>query len=237
MMPWVAARGATIERVAAPAPLRHPDRIRPMDVRKRTKHRPPLFSWSGPGVDWEYTVRPAAFVWFGDLPLRDLSHFEGDLAPRTDGPLLPLEFSRFEPDGRVRVVLTPGVPEVQALWFSAFACQYEEKDEVAEALATTRSNVADAPRMPGLEAPSLKAWSRAHPQHTVLLYAGLPRARHLGEVLAPDEAVAHVRSLTEEQRSITRCCVEGAHPQIDTPVRRALEAAFGWTRPDLPTPA
>ena len=208
-----------------------------MDVRHRTKHHPPLFSWSGPGFDWDYTAGPAAFVWFGDLPLRDLPRFEGDLTPRTDGPMLPLEFSRFEPDGRVRVVLTPGVPEVQALWFSVFASQYHEEDEVAEALATTPANVADAPRMPGLEAPSLNAWKRAHPHHTVLLYAGLPRAGRLGEVLAPDAAVAHVRSLSEDQRAITRRCVESTHPQIDTPVRRALEAAFGWTRPALPAPA
>lgn len=79
---------------------------------------------------------------------------------RHDGPMLPLEFTRASDDGRGRLtlVITPGVPEVQSLWT---LLDYETLDEAREALRKREGCLSKAVGLwPGQDASA--PWWRGH---------------------------------------------------------------------------
>jgi hypothetical protein len=164
----------------------------------------------------------------GNLPLSSAWH--------ADGPLLPVEFCRESRDGKITLVLMPGMPPVPTLWVTL----------AVENVAHARQLLADREARPnkgrkeiaGFWSPSeaagtcaeeIGSWARAH-DLTGAVWTALGPKFHGVDRRIPtvDEVVAHLRSLSGPQRRAAERYVRCAPVQIRTSYRAAIEDAVGW---------
>ena len=157
----------------------------------------------------------------------------------TDGPNLPVEFTRQATDGRITLVIDKTAKPVRTLWA---LLDVETISHAHEALRR-RENVpeqrphhigswqvgADAPSpLPGLE-----AWMRERDLSGVVWtalpsqFAGIPRSP------TADEIVSYLKGLTGQTRQRAEEYIRRAPAQTDTAYRRRIEAELGWKRQDL----
>jgi hypothetical protein len=151
--------------------------------------------------------------------------------------MLPLEFTRTSDKGkgRLTLVITEGVPEVQSLWTDL---TYECVDEAREALRKREGCALNAVGLwPGLDehqrlgGAAIGAWAKAKGFDHVLWTALGPK--FCGENgRKPDsaqEAVDYLRSSPPEVFAQAEEYVRRAPPQIQTVFRSAFEEQLGWT--------
>ena len=155
----------------------------------------------------------------------------------SDGPLLPLEFARESRDRRITVVITSGSPFVRSLWTLSSLGSVES----ARANLAAREGIADEK-----VACSIGVWQGTSQNKSevdleigswasrlnldAVVWTNL-KARFDGQhrLASADEIVGHMRKLSHEQRAAAERYVRKAPRQIDTPYRRQLELALGWT--------
>lgn len=156
----------------------------------------------------------------------------------TDGPQLPVEFTRVSGGERLTLVVTEGAPPVTVLW-SALAVP--SLDDAMKALAE-REGV-DQSRIHlsiGLWSPDQSSrhaeaaivgdWATERALTAVTwtaLKPGFPGGR--GKPLTCEEALDHLRGIRGFNRENAEEYIRRAPAQIRTPYRAAIEEEFGWT--------
>lgn len=151
-----------------------------------------------------------------------------------DGPLLPVEFLRQSQDNRITLVLAEGRSPIRSLWA---LMDMDNLEAAAEALrrreGTAKANPHHIGRWSNGEAEPplfcLADWAIANGIDGVVWTALPPKFG--GEDRSPTvaEVVGHLQSLRGAERDNAERYVRRTPPQIDTPIRREIEAALGWT--------
>jgi hypothetical protein len=171
------------------------------------------------------------------------SNEHGDVAVRPpwhhDGPMLPVEFARISADGRLTLIVLPGCSHLSpVLWARS---RLESLPAARSALAaretgaplerihgTTRGGLPlgePDPRVVALVRP----WLEERPLDAVI-WTGLPPGERWvaggAEGFSEDGALAYAAGLSGEARRRAAEYVRRAPPQIDTPLRRRLQAVL-----------
>jgi len=182
-------------------------------------------------------VRTAVLSW-GSLTWQPGNDF-GDLSVagdwQADGPDLPIEFARISFDDRLTLIVVPGYPHLsRVLWAIS---GLGELDEAVANLAARETNapitsihgigpdgVLGSPDSSTVKVVS--AWLEDKPYLDAVIWTGLGPGPHWdSEGWGMDRAVNHLQSLQGATRERAEEYIRRAPRQIDTPVRRALEAA------------
>lgn len=154
---------------------------------------------------------------------------------RTDGPHLPVEFSRQAEDGRITLAITPGAAEIQVLWAELAV---ETMEEAVEALGRREGipteywpehvGVWHAEAEPAhLHADIIGAWSQERGFDAVVwtaLPTGFKHAR--GAVPTLDEILIYLGSLTGETRARAEEYVRRAPVSTHTAYRTTIQSHF-----------
>ena len=181
-------------------------------------------------------VRIAVLAW-GSLvwkPRND--HGELSVAGdwQTDGPELPIEFARISYDGRLTLILTPGYPHLSRVMWAISAL--EDLDEAIANLATRETNApidcihgVGAGLTVGAPDPSVvetvSSWLDEKRYLDAAIWTGLgPGPRWGAGGWGIEQALHHLSLQRGAERERALEYVRMAPHQIDTPVRRALEA-------------
>jgi hypothetical protein len=155
---------------------------------------------------------------------------------RSDGPTVPVEFTRQSDNGRITLVITDGAPEVPVLWATLAAGDIEKaKAELALREGISSRNIsssigywtqAAASRGPGAEA--IGRWAETLGHDGVVWTALRPRFAKEYRTPSQTEVVAYLANLAGEQRvEAERYC---APAQIRTPYRTLIESRLGCAR-------
>ena len=150
-----------------------------------------------------------------------------------DGPLVRVEFARKSEGGRVTLVLHPSARSVRSLW----ALMDAEDVEAARRDLGSRERIQEH-RWPDLigawpEGSSpcilrLKKWARARKLDAVVWTALDSNFDEKGKSLE-DQVLGHLQSLCESKRDEAERYIRRAPRQIDTKVRRRMEAELKWS--------
>ncbi|RVA06538.1 hypothetical protein EN938_05865 [Mesorhizobium sp. M7A.F.Ca.US.001.02.1.1] len=152
---------------------------------------------------------------------------------QTDGPLMPIEFTRQSNDKRITLVITPDAPPLRTLWVALSVKTLAE----AKAVLAAREGISDANIKH-----SLGAWSAGggSPHGIGDWAAGKGLAHVVWTALKPKmgteyrtpsiaEVLAHLTGLSGHDRDRAEEYVRMTPRQITTPYRAAIEQALGWT--------
>lgn len=149
-----------------------------------------------------------------------------------DGPLAPVEFLRQSKDGRITLVLAEGITPVRTLW------ALMDTDDLDVARATLRDREGtNLERIgswtTGGDAPPLLTgigdWAAARQVDAVIWTALPPRFNGKDQQVGAPHIVDYLLGLTGATRDYAERYVRMAPPQIDTAIRRLVEARLGWT--------
>lgn len=158
-----------------------------------------------------------------------------------DGPLLPIEFARESMDARLTLVICPGAPRVPTLWT---VLDVSSLDAARQQLGVREYENA-GPRwiaqnigfwseeqgtQRGTEADTVAAWAR--PREVMgAVWTSLPPKFAGVDLRVPSaaEVISYLDALTGASREAAEAYVRRAPAQIDTPCRRRIRAALGWT--------
>ena len=152
----------------------------------------------------------------------------------TDGPTVPVEYLRESRNGRITLVIDPGVPGQTVLWTrmstadpatARESLRRREGDTLPTYIGCWSAGEPCPDVIPGLD-----AWAGLHAADTVI-WTGLP-ARFRGvDFRCPTlpEAIDHLAGLPAEKRRVAEEYVRRTPVQIRTPYRAAFEHTFGWT--------
>ena len=165
-----------------------------------------------------------------DLPVQGDWH--------SDGPQLPVEFTRVSTDGRLTLVITEGAPLVSVLWSPLSATALDKgvqvlarREEIREPNAHRSIGVWSAARSSlHTEATVIGEWARERNLTAVIwtaLKPGFPDSR--GSSLTCEEALAHLQSLDSKGQARAEEYIRRAPAQVSTPYRTAIEEQLGWT--------
>jgi len=157
-----------------------------------------------------------------------------------DGPLVSVDFLRKSQNGRTTLVLDNSAEPVRSLW------AIMDTDDPAQARADLREREGIPEtyeerhiglwRSGGAAPPTtiigLPEWAQAHNVKAVVWTALPPKFddKEDGEIASADEIAAYLASLTGSMRDDAERYIRNAPPQIDTAIRRVIEARLGWTR-------
>ena len=156
-----------------------------------------------------------------------------------DGPFIRVEFLRRSSNGRITLVLDEAAPPVRSL----FAVMDATDIEVAAESLREREGIfqnnkeRDVGRWTsGSPAPEnilgLPQWAQARGVEGVVWTALGRKFHESGARANADDITAYPRALTGRVREDAERYVRRAPAQIDTPHRRAVESALGWTPRD-----
>lgn len=159
-----------------------------------------------------------------------------------DGPRLPVEFARQSSDGRLTLVIVPGVPMVRTLWVplsvgtAADAREaLRQRERVPEYnrerhIAVWSSGDEDDPKRASISAWALRLGL------DVVVWTSLPPRFEAQDDRVPNEyeAIAYLRQLSHETRRRAERYIRMAPRQIDTAYRRRFELEFGWAPAEAP---
>ncbi|WP_306118874.1 MULTISPECIES: hypothetical protein [unclassified Roseitalea] len=156
----------------------------------------------------------------------------------TDGPALPVEFTRVSRDKRVTLAITPGAPETAVLWTPL---QLDRLDNAISALAD-RENI-----KPNNTQYSVGYWSAQRASHhdqvttigswaadrgieAVVWTALKPRFMdESGRIPNVEQVIQCLDGLKGEVRTTAEQYVRRAPLQISTRYRTVIEQRLGWT--------
>lgn len=151
----------------------------------------------------------------------------------TDGPLLPIEFARVGDGGELATALCLNAPPCRVLWAVLHA----------DSLQTACSALREREQIPedrqdgmgvfvpgGTDIGVLGEWCALR-QVDAVIWTALPPRFEGEEGLVPSvsDAVAYLQGLTGETLEHARAYVEQVPLQIDTPYRREIISALGWS--------
>ena len=155
-----------------------------------------------------------------------------------DGPLAPVEFLRQSKDGRITLVIAEGVQYVRVLWALMDATNIED----ARRALGAREGIPDrnyskhvgawqpSDGAPPAVVPTLNRWTESFGLDGVVWTALPPKfGEQEGYRSSADEVSAYLAGLEGRTRELAEQYVRNAPRQIDTPIRRHLEAALHWT--------
>jgi hypothetical protein len=152
---------------------------------------------------------------------------------RDDGPELPIEFARQSNNGRLTLVIDPQSPLVRVLWSPM---SVTEMSGAIESLRTreempTNGRIGRWPNGDGFEfSDAISAWARARNIDGVVWTALGPQfAGAPGRRPTQTEVIEYLQSLSGETLALAEEYIRRAPSQIDTPYRRAIIDALGWT--------
>ena len=148
------------------------------------------------------------------------------------------EFLRESKDGRITLVLHKNNPvPVRALWAIMDVADYGS----AIAVLGRREGIPESSRRrriglwkDGDDVPEeildLPVWAKARSVDAVVWTALPPKFDgKIDNIVGAEVIVRCLSSMTGASRDLAERYIRYAPPQIDTPYRRAIEAALGWT--------
>jgi hypothetical protein len=150
-----------------------------------------------------------------------------------DGPLASVEFLRQSNDGRITLVLNDASPPVRLLWA---LMDVSELDVALESLRGREGISVKNSKLIGSwtagdepDSYGFSTWAEKLGFDAVI-WTNL-RPKFGNEDRAPSEAevVGYLKSLRGTARDHAERYVRNAPGQIDTPIRRAIEAELGWS--------
>jgi hypothetical protein len=151
-----------------------------------------------------------------------------------DGPLIPVEFLRQSKNDSITLVMSKAAALVRSLWAIMDADDLTTaKEELRKREGTSKNHPEHIGSWtfgsPEPQLFQLASWASERGV-TSLIWTALP-PKFAGEDRTPSEAevLSHLRSLRGAERDSAERYVRRAPPQIDTKIRRAIEAEFGWT--------
>jgi hypothetical protein len=153
-----------------------------------------------------------------------------------DGPLLPVEFARKSQDGRITLVITPGMKPVRTLWALMNTDDLEKaKDSLRKREETTGKRIHSVASEEEIDQDvtvkqTIQKWLKENDLDDAI-WTGLPPKFNDTDdkVATPDEILAYLRGLKAEERHAAEEYVRKTPPQIDTEYRRLIERELGWT--------
>jgi hypothetical protein len=157
------------------------------------------------------------------------------------GPVLPIEFSRVSMDRRLTLVIDPanGVPVVTRYVVSPREELNDAVNDLREREGTEAQyigfvNVGNAAARRGVHPPFVQViheWAAAHGFDAVV-WTDLPSNFHevTHQPFSVQQATDYLSNLTAAAADRARRYVQNAPPEVNTPVRRALQDA-GWLTP------
>lgn len=154
-----------------------------------------------------------------------------------DGPLLPVEFARISRDGRLTLVLYPGVPTVPVFWAESTALTIDEAREnlrIREG-QTQLENIGVAPTRAASGRPTdehsqtIERWRRRQGFDGVV-WTALPAnfEDHTERPLTAEDAIRYLLDLPTAQRRAAEEYIRRAPASIQTPLRQAIQHRLGW---------
>jgi hypothetical protein len=156
-----------------------------------------------------------------------------------DGPLVRAEFLRKSRDGRITLVLDESATPVRSLWAimdTSDPAQARTALREREGIPEKREKDDVGLWTPEDEPPptilGLPAWAQVRNVEAVV-WTALPPSffdkDKPDRIASSDEIVTYLGTLTGTIRDDAERYIRNAPPQIDTPIRRAIEATLGWT--------
>lgn len=163
----------------------------------------------------------------------------------TDGPALPIEFARISGDNRLTLVIHPGSPEQTTYW-AVSECETlaEARENLRLREDTNGRNIhliaSDGQVQGDVEqtiVSRIREWLATHNGIEAAIWTGLTsnwiekRRRQFTTV----DAVEYLRELEDKKDQATdtynraREYVSNTPPQIQTPVRKAVQQIRGWS--------
>jgi hypothetical protein len=155
-----------------------------------------------------------------------------------DGPLLPIEFARQSADGRITLVLAEGQPLVRSLWALMPVTDPASARQALRAREGILSKNVErdvglwvrGTEASGFCAETIGQWAERLELDAVVWTALPPGMRDArGTIPEISEIVDSLRELDPAASRNAENYVRRTPLQVDTPVRRHLEATFGWT--------
>jgi hypothetical protein len=154
----------------------------------------------------------------------------------TDGPFVPVEFTRQSSDGRMTLVIDPLATPLRVLWAHMVAVDLPvavralcNREGITEENCSSRIGSWKRGDVPPGSIPGLPAWAEAHELDAVVWTALGPRFEKKDRSPSADEVIAYLHGLRGPVREHAKQYIERAPRQIDTDYRRQIEAAFGWS--------
>lgn len=156
-----------------------------------------------------------------------------------DGPFAPVEFLRQSKDGRITLVLNDGGSPVRVLWALMDASNIED----ARRALGAREGIPEKnwPKHVGAwlcqegappgAMPTLNQWAQSCGIDGVVWTALPPKLNGQpdGYRATADEVTAYLTGLEGRTRELAEQYVRNAPRQIDTPIRRRIEAELHWS--------
>lgn len=153
----------------------------------------------------------------------------------SDGPLLPVEFTRRSTNGRITLVLTPSARLVRALWG---LMAVGTLDEAIDALCSREcipnrnktKHIGSWPNGTPCRAvdASFRTWVQSIGIDAVIWTNLPPKFDEEYETPSVEKVVKYLQGLSHEKRRVAEEYVRRSPPQIDTDYRRRIEAELGW---------
>lgn len=153
-----------------------------------------------------------------------------------DGPFARVEFVRQSTNGRITLVLDSTAAAVRTLWaamdtesLADAITALREREGIREKNQTAHiGSWAEGASPPTI--PDLGAWAASRGIGGVI-WTNLPPKFDDKEIRpGDDQVIAYLKSLTGRVRDDAERYVRFAPPQIDTNLRRKIEAELGWTK-------
>jgi hypothetical protein len=163
---------------------------------------------------------------------------KGEWSP--DGPDIRVEFLRRSQRGNITLVLDASAPPVRSLWaimdatdIRAAATNLREREEIPRG-----NEQRDIGRwQTGDPSPAniigLPEWAQANGVDGVVWTALGKKFHESGALASAAEIVAYLKGLDGDAKTRSENYIRYAPRQTDTPYRREIETALGWTAKDF----
>lgn len=155
----------------------------------------------------------------------------------TDGPRLPVEFSRQSQGGHITLALTENAEPVPTLWTELNASSVDQAAEVLR-VREGPTRAAWIGRHPGGPNPTspvalvIAAWCSERGLDGVVWAALPPQFGGSERIPTADEVVSHLRQLRGDARTTAEQYVRCAPAQVRTQYRLQIETELGWVHSD-----
>ena len=156
-----------------------------------------------------------------------------------DGPFVQVDFLRQSKDDRITLVLSDAAAPVRGLWATMTDNDLERaKEGLARREGIPASNIYKSVGSwtRGDAAPvgmaNLPQWAAAHAMEHVIWTALPPKFGGQERCPTADEVVEHLVGLKGAIRDVAERYVRRTPRQVDTVIRRMIEARLGWTPTD-----
>lgn len=152
-----------------------------------------------------------------------------------DGPNLPIEFARQSSDGRVTLVIAPGVRSLPTLWTQMQCADVgAARAALASREGTRESSIGVWLRARGTKAQwdgadILQNWATERDITAVVWTALKPKWNGVsGQIPSEADIVHYLRHLKEPTRAAAEAYIRNAPKQIRTAYRTVIEHELGW---------